>query len=161
MDPWYGPAPPFEYKVLEEDDHMGIDAINPMDPSGVDYRQYKKRYGRRATLCGNIDLQWPLATCARRRREVRPLHDSVSIRLRDHDTSECKFAAARELQLLLLDGRGRRRKGTFNGWRLRDQLWSDEHRPDPQVLSHEPTIARFAASGIRACQSIMASRSKT
>ena len=41
---------------------MGMGAINPMDPSGVDYRDYKKRYGQRVTLWGNIDLQWPLAT---------------------------------------------------------------------------------------------------
>ena len=41
---------------------MGVDCITPMDPSGVDYRDYKKRYGHRVSLHGNIDLQWPLAT---------------------------------------------------------------------------------------------------
>jgi len=41
---------------------MGVDAITPMDPSGVDYRDYKKRYGHRVTFVGNIDLQWPLAS---------------------------------------------------------------------------------------------------
>ena len=41
---------------------MGVNAVTPMDPSGVDYKDYKKRYGRRVTLHGNIDLQWPLAT---------------------------------------------------------------------------------------------------
>jgi uroporphyrinogen decarboxylase len=39
---------------------MGVTAIHPMDPSGVDYRDYKKRYGKRLTLFGNIDITWPL-----------------------------------------------------------------------------------------------------
>jgi uroporphyrinogen decarboxylase len=41
---------------------MGVRSINPMDPSGVDYRDYKKRYGNRITLHGNFDLTWPLVT---------------------------------------------------------------------------------------------------
>ena len=41
---------------------MGVDGITPMDPSGIDYRDYKKRYGHRVTLHGNIDIAWPLAT---------------------------------------------------------------------------------------------------
>ena len=41
---------------------MGVSAITPMDPSGIDYRDYKKRYGHRVTLWGNIDITWPLAT---------------------------------------------------------------------------------------------------
>ena len=39
---------------------MGVDCLNPMDPSGVDYRDYKRRYGHRVTLSGNIDSTWPL-----------------------------------------------------------------------------------------------------
>ncbi|MFN8006665.1 MAG: uroporphyrinogen decarboxylase family protein [Terriglobia bacterium] len=39
---------------------MGVDGITPMDPSGVDYKDYKKRYGSRLTLFGNIDITWPL-----------------------------------------------------------------------------------------------------
>ena len=39
---------------------MGVDCLNPMDPSGVDYRDYKRRYGHRVTLSGNIDITWPL-----------------------------------------------------------------------------------------------------
>jgi uroporphyrinogen-III decarboxylase len=31
-----------------------------MDPYGVDYRDYKKRYGDRITLIGNIDVEYPL-----------------------------------------------------------------------------------------------------
>lgn len=41
---------------------MGVDCLTTMDPSGVDYRDFKKRYGHRVTLHGNIDLAWPLAT---------------------------------------------------------------------------------------------------
>jgi uroporphyrinogen decarboxylase len=41
---------------------MGIDCITPMDPSGIDYRDYKARYGHRVTLHGNMDITWPLAT---------------------------------------------------------------------------------------------------
>ncbi|MBC8873707.1 MAG: hypothetical protein H8E44_30075 [Planctomycetes bacterium] len=39
---------------------MGVDCLNPMDPSGVDYRDYKRRYGDQVTLSGNIDITWPL-----------------------------------------------------------------------------------------------------
>jgi 5-methyltetrahydrofolate--homocysteine methyltransferase len=40
---------------------IGVDCIQPMDPYGVDYRDYKKRYGNRVCLAGNIDIEWPLA----------------------------------------------------------------------------------------------------
>ena len=40
---------------------LGANAINPLDPYGVDYRDYKKRYGDRLCLWGNIDVEWPLA----------------------------------------------------------------------------------------------------
>lgn len=39
---------------------MGFSCINPLDPSGVDYRDYKRRYGHRVTLSGGIDLTFPL-----------------------------------------------------------------------------------------------------
>jgi len=39
---------------------IGVDGINPMDPYGIDYRDYKKRFGSRLTLSGNIDVEWPL-----------------------------------------------------------------------------------------------------
>jgi uroporphyrinogen decarboxylase len=39
---------------------MGINCINPMDPYGIDYRDYKKRYGSRVTFSGNIDIEFPL-----------------------------------------------------------------------------------------------------
>ncbi len=52
---------------------MGVDCITPMDPSGIDYRQYKKRFGSRVTLHGNIDITWPLVrgTAADVERDVR------------------------------------------------------------------------------------------
>lgn len=40
---------------------MGFEGLNPMDPYGVDYRNYKKRYGDRIALIGNIDVEFPLA----------------------------------------------------------------------------------------------------
>jgi len=39
---------------------MGVDCLNPMDPSGIDYRDYRRRYGHRVSLSGNIDITWPL-----------------------------------------------------------------------------------------------------
>jgi uroporphyrinogen decarboxylase len=52
---------------------MGVNAIHPMDPSGIDYREYKKRYGSRLTLFGNVDITWPLVqgTPADVERDVR------------------------------------------------------------------------------------------
>jgi uroporphyrinogen decarboxylase len=39
---------------------MGFNCINPLDPSGIDYRDYKRRYGHRVTLSGGLDLTFPL-----------------------------------------------------------------------------------------------------
>lgn len=39
---------------------MGIDCVTPMDPTGIDYRDYKQRFGARVTLHGNIDIEYPL-----------------------------------------------------------------------------------------------------
>jgi uroporphyrinogen-III decarboxylase len=41
---------------------MGVDGIFAMDPYCIDYRDYKKRYGKNLTLIGNIDITFPLAT---------------------------------------------------------------------------------------------------
>lgn len=38
----------------------GFEGLNPLDPYGVDYREYKKRYGHRIGLVGNIDVEFPL-----------------------------------------------------------------------------------------------------
>ena len=39
---------------------MGVETLTPMDPSGIDYHDFKERYGDRVTLHGNIDITWPL-----------------------------------------------------------------------------------------------------
>jgi uroporphyrinogen-III decarboxylase len=39
----------------------GVDALNPLDPYCVDYRDYKRRFGGRIALWGNIDLTFPLS----------------------------------------------------------------------------------------------------
>ncbi len=58
---------------------MGVKAIHPMDPSGIDYRDYKKRYGTRLTLFGNIDITWPLVegSVADVERDVRDHMDAL------------------------------------------------------------------------------------
>ncbi len=40
---------------------IGVDCIQPMDPYGIDYRDYKKRFGNLVCLAGNIDIEFPLA----------------------------------------------------------------------------------------------------
>jgi uroporphyrinogen-III decarboxylase len=58
---------------------MGVNCITPMDPLGIDYRDYKKRFGRRVTLHGNIDIAWPLVngTPADVDRDVREHMESL------------------------------------------------------------------------------------
>jgi uroporphyrinogen-III decarboxylase len=61
---------------------MGVDGITPMDPSGIDFRDYKKRYGDCLTLFGNIDITWPLVegTPADVERDVREHADILKPR---------------------------------------------------------------------------------
>jgi len=47
--------------IIEDLIDMGLDCLNPMDPYGVDYREYKKRYGDRLCLSGNMDIEFPLS----------------------------------------------------------------------------------------------------
>jgi len=54
---------------------MGFDCLNPMDPYGIDYRDYKKRFGDRITLSGNIDIEYPL---------VRGTPEDVEKDVREH-----------------------------------------------------------------------------
>jgi uroporphyrinogen decarboxylase len=54
---------------------MGIHCITPMDATGIDYRDYKRRYGDRVTLHGNIDIEYPL---------VRGTPDDVDRDVREH-----------------------------------------------------------------------------
>jgi uroporphyrinogen decarboxylase len=58
---------------------MGVNALHPMDPSGIDYRDYKRRYGKRFTLFGNIDITWPLVEGAPAdvERDVRDHMDAL------------------------------------------------------------------------------------
>ena len=47
-------------EVMDDLIDIGVTCLNPMDPYSVDYRQYKKRYGDRISLSGNIDIESPL-----------------------------------------------------------------------------------------------------
>jgi uroporphyrinogen decarboxylase len=47
--------------IVEDLIEIGVSSINPMDPSGIDYRDYKKRFGSRVALSGNIDIEFPLS----------------------------------------------------------------------------------------------------
>lgn len=39
---------------------IGVDCINPLDPYSINYKDYKKKYGDMVSLCGNIDIEFPL-----------------------------------------------------------------------------------------------------
>ncbi|MBC8387987.1 MAG: hypothetical protein H8E13_08060 [Actinobacteria bacterium] len=47
-------------EVIEDLIEMGVDCINPMDPYSMDYRELKKKYGKRVAFSGNIDIEFPL-----------------------------------------------------------------------------------------------------
>ncbi len=47
--------------VVEDLIIMGINCIHPMDPYGINYKDYKKRYGNKIALAGNIDIEFPLS----------------------------------------------------------------------------------------------------
>ncbi len=47
--------------IVEDLIEMGLDCLNPMDPYGIDYRDYKKRFGSRLCLSGNVDIEFPLS----------------------------------------------------------------------------------------------------
>lgn len=46
--------------VVEDLIEMGVSCLNPMDPYSVNYKEYKKRYGKRLCLSGNMDIEFPL-----------------------------------------------------------------------------------------------------
>ncbi|MCL5073908.1 MAG: hypothetical protein M1308_23905 [Actinobacteria bacterium] len=46
--------------IVEDLINMGLNCLNPMDPYGIDYHDYKKRYGSRLCLSGNFDVEFPL-----------------------------------------------------------------------------------------------------
>ena len=47
--------------IVEDLINIGLDCLNPMDPYGIDYKDYKKRYGNRLCLSGNVDIEFPLS----------------------------------------------------------------------------------------------------
>ncbi len=47
--------------IVEDLIDMGLSCLNPMDPYGIDYRDYKARYGDRLCLAGNVDIEFPLS----------------------------------------------------------------------------------------------------
>jgi uroporphyrinogen decarboxylase len=40
---------------------IGVNAITPLDPYAIDFRQYKKRYGHILAFVGNVDIEFPLS----------------------------------------------------------------------------------------------------
>jgi len=47
-------------EIVDDLIDIGVTCLTPMDPYGIDYRDYKKRYGDRIALHGNIDIEYPL-----------------------------------------------------------------------------------------------------
>lgn len=47
--------------IVEDLIEMGVNTLNPLDPYGIDYRDYKKRYGSRISFAGNVDIEFPLS----------------------------------------------------------------------------------------------------
>ncbi len=47
--------------IVEDLIDMGLSCLNPLDPYGVDYVDYKKRYGDKLCLSGNVDIEYPLS----------------------------------------------------------------------------------------------------
>jgi len=48
-------------EIVQDLIDIGIDGINPVDPYSIDYKVYKKKYGRHLSFNGNIDVEFPLA----------------------------------------------------------------------------------------------------
>ena len=48
--------------IMDDLIDMGVQCFNPIDPYSMDYIQLEKRYGKKLTLMGNIDLTFPLST---------------------------------------------------------------------------------------------------
>jgi 5-methyltetrahydrofolate--homocysteine methyltransferase len=39
----------------------GVECVHPCDPYGVEYREFKKKFGAHVCMAGNIDIEFPLA----------------------------------------------------------------------------------------------------
>ncbi len=50
--------------IVEDLIDMGLNCLNPLDPYGIDYADYKARYGDRLCLSGNVDIEFPLSNGA-------------------------------------------------------------------------------------------------
>lgn len=47
-------------EIMDDLIDIGVTCLSPMDPYSINYRDYKKRYGNRIALHGNIDIEFPL-----------------------------------------------------------------------------------------------------
>jgi len=47
--------------IVEDLINIGVNCLNPMDPYSIDYHDYKKRFGSRLCLSGNVDVEFPLS----------------------------------------------------------------------------------------------------
>jgi len=65
--------------VLDDIIDLGINAVHPLDPSALDIKEVKKKYGSRLCLIGNIDLRYTLVSGSIEdvRREVKQRIEEV------------------------------------------------------------------------------------
>jgi len=47
--------------IVEDLIEIGVNTLHPLDPYGVDYVQYKKRFGSGISFAGNVDIEFPLS----------------------------------------------------------------------------------------------------
>ena len=47
--------------IVEDLINIGINTLHPLDPYGIDYADYKKRFGARISFAGNVDIEFPLS----------------------------------------------------------------------------------------------------
>ena len=47
--------------IVEDLIDIGLNCLNPLDPYGIDYADYKARFGGRLCLSGNMDIEFPLS----------------------------------------------------------------------------------------------------
>jgi uroporphyrinogen-III decarboxylase len=48
--------------IIEDLIDIGVDALNPLDPYSLDYKDLKKKFGSRIAFSGNINIEFPLAS---------------------------------------------------------------------------------------------------
>jgi uroporphyrinogen-III decarboxylase len=47
--------------IVEDLIEIGVNTLHPLDPYGIDYADYKKRFGARISFAGNMDIEFPLS----------------------------------------------------------------------------------------------------